>query len=394
MICLADRRPVKDNDPLPQPQVTITMLEKNPPEEIELTQDDAPPPELTQDDAPPPVVEEPGSAHSNVDAQPLDDAELEEEENLSMEDEENENGGKETKPKPAKGTILIPKISARGVTVERLKGKRQRAASRIELIEVKDDRLGKLEKLGRNHYLQLIMPLHVELLKLQNYVKETQQRVVVLFEGRDAAGKGGTIKRFIEHMNPRGCRVVALNKPTDEERGQWYFQRYVKHLPTAGEIVLFDRSWYNRAMVERVMGFCKDDEVREFLRSAPEFERMLNRSGITLLKYYFSVSKKEQLRRFEKRLNDPLKQWKLSPVDLESQDKWNAYKRAKEDMFFYTSTADSPWVIIKSDEKKRARINAIRHFLGRFNYPKDFPDMLGCDPRIVKTVNEELAVEA
>jgi polyphosphate kinase 2 len=274
-----------------------------------------------------------------------------------------------------------------------LKGNRKQAGN-VEMIEVKDDRIGKLERLGRNHYLQLIMPLHVELLKLQNYVKEKRLRVVVLFEGRDAAGKGGTIKRFIEHMNPRGCRVVALDKPTNEERGQWYFQRYVKHLPTAGEIVLFDRSWYNRSMVERVMGFCEDDEVREFLRSAPEFERMLNRSGIILLKYYFSVSKKEQMRRFQKRLNDPLKQWKLSPVDLESQDKWDDYKKAKEDMFFYTSTADSPWVIIKSVEKKRARINAIRHFLGRFNYEKEYPHMLGVDERIVKTVTEEIRPEA
>lgn len=299
---------------------------------------------------------------------------------------------KPEKQKP--GTILIPHILAGGLTVERLNGGRQKSsAANIKMIAVDDDRVGPQEKLAGEHYLQLIMPLHVELLKLQNYVKEKRLRVVVLFEGRDAAGKGGTIKRFIEHMNPRGCRVVALDKPTDEERGQWYFQRYVRHLPTAGEIVLFDRSWYNRAMVERVMGFCENDEVREFLRSAPEFERMLGRSGIILLKYYFSVSKKEQLRRFNKRLDDPLKQWKLSPVDLESQDKWDAYKKAKEDMFFYTSTADSPWVIIKSDEKKRARINAIRHFLSKLNYKKDYPQMLGIDQRIVKTVKEELSAK-
>ena len=189
-------------------------------------------------------------------------------------------------------------------------------------------------------------------------------------------------------MNPRGCRVVALDKPTDEERGQWYFQRYVKHLPTAGEIVLFDRSWYNRAMVERVMNFCHGDDVREFLRSVPEFERMLIRSGIILMKFYFSVSKKEQLRRFQKRIEDPLKQWKLSPVDLESQDKWDEYRKAKEDMFFYTSTADCPWMIIKSDDKKRARINAIRHFLSAMDYPKDYPEMLGVDSRVVKKVIE------
>jgi polyphosphate kinase 2 len=375
------------------------MSEKTTPKEIELTRDDAPT-----------SIESPENESSNQGAQPpgavdledegLEEEGLEEEELLAIDDDDDDDDDdsgpdiEAIESAKENGTILVPKISPRGVTIERLKGKRQRMASRVELIEVKDDRVGKLEKLGRNHYLQLIMPLHVELLKLQNYVKEKRLRVVVLFEGRDAAGKGGTIKRFIEHMNPRGCRVVALDKPTDEERGQWYFQRYVKHLPTAGEIVLFDRSWYNRAMVERVMGFCKDDEVREFLRSAPEFERMLNRSGISLLKYYFSVSKKEQLRRFQKRLNDPLKQWKLSPVDLESQDKWDEYKRSKEDMFFYTSTADSPWVIIKSDEKKRARINAIRHFLERFNYPKDYPHMLGCDPRIVKTVNEELASDS
>ena len=339
-------------------------------------------------DRPSSEAEQNGSDSSNQPS--LADTRLVEEELLSME----EDGAPpvDQPPRASEGTILVPRISPRGVTVERLKGNRRRAASNIELIEVKDDRIGKMEKLGRNHYLQLIMPLHVELLKLQNYAKEKKMRIVVLFEGRDAAGKGGTIKRFIEHMNPRGCRVVALDKPTDEERGQWYFQRYVKHLPTAGEVVLFDRSWYNRAMVERVMGFCKDDDVREFLRSVPEFERMLIRSGIVLLKYYFSVSKKEQLRRFQKRLNDPLKQWKLSPVDLESQDKWDGYKKSKEDMFFYTSTADCPWVIIKSDEKKRARINAIRHFLGRVNYPKEFPDMLGYDPRIVKTVHEELSV--
>ena len=295
-------------------------------------------------------------------------------------------------PKKQPGMILVPRIMAGGLTVERLKTRGGKSsAENVKMIAVKDDRVGELKKLASDNYLQLIMPLHVELLKLQNYVKEKGLRVVVLFEGRDAAGKGGTIKRFIEHMNPRGCRVVALDKPTEKEKGQWYFQRYVKHLPTAGEIVLFDRSWYNRAMVERVMGFCENDEVREFLRSVPEFERMLGRSGIILLKYYFSVSKKEQLHRFNKRLDDPLKQWKLSPVDLESQDKWEEYKRAKEDMFFYTSTGDCPWVIIKSDEKKRARINAMRHFLGRINYKKDYPEMLGVDKRFVKTVKDEMS---
>jgi polyphosphate kinase 2 len=256
-----------------------------------------------------------------------------------------------------------------------------------------DDRAGPLRRLDLRPYIHLITPLHVELLKLQNHVKAQKLKVVLIFEGRDAAGKGGTIKRFIEHMNPRGARVVALDKPTDGERTQWYFQRYVRHLPSGGEIVFFDRSWYNRAMVERVMGFCHDNEVREFLRSAPEFERMLIRAGVHLFKFYFSVSKEEQARRFGSRIDDPLKQWKLSPVDLESQNRWDAYTKAKEDMFFYTSTADAPWVIIKSDDKKRARLNAIRHFLSGFDYPDKRTDLLAVDRRIVRSVGEELHVE-
>jgi len=256
-----------------------------------------------------------------------------------------------------------------------------------------DDRIGPLEKLKTQPYLDLIMPLHVELLKMQNWVKENNLRVVAIFEGRDAAGKGGTIKRFIEHMNPRGCRVVALNKPTDEERAQWYFQRYVRHLPTAGEIVLFDRSWYNRAGVERVMNFCSAEDVQEFLRTVPEFERMLIRSGIILFKFYFSVSKPMQQQRFEKRTHDPLKQWKLSPVDLEGQDKWDEYTKAKEDLFYYTSTTEAPWTIIKSDDKKRARLNAMRYVLSNMGYPVEDEAMLKYDPRIVRTVQEELGIE-
>ena len=256
-----------------------------------------------------------------------------------------------------------------------------------------DDRVGPLKKLKTADYLELIMPLHVEIMKLQNWVKDQGMRIVALFEGRDAAGKGGTIKRFVEHMNPRGCRVVALHIPSDQEKTQWYFQRYVAHLPSASEIVLFDRSWYNRAMVERVMSFCTGNEVREFLRSAPEFERMLIRSDIIMFKFYFSVSQKEQLRRFNNRIGDPLKQWKLSPVDREGQKKWDDYTKAKEDMFFYTSTADCPWTIIKSDDKKRARINAIRYFLSHFDYPDKKEDLLQMDPRIVRTVQEELGVE-
>jgi polyphosphate kinase 2 len=256
-----------------------------------------------------------------------------------------------------------------------------------------DDLAEPLVKLRAADYLDLIMPLHVELLKMQNWVKEQGLRVLVLNEGRDAAGKGGTIKRFVEHMNPRGARVVALDKPGDRERSQWYFQRYIAHLPSAGEIVFFDRSWYNRSMVERVMSFCSGAEVKEFLRSVPELERMLIRSGVLLIKFYYSVSKQEQARRFSKRTNDPLKQWKLSPVDQESQDKWDDYTKAKEDMFFFTSTADSPWTIIKSDDKKRARINAIRFLLGRIDYPDRRDELLTVDPRIVRTVQEETGVE-
>ena len=226
--------------------------------------------------------------------------------------------------------------------------------------------------------------LQVELLKLQAWVKETGARVVILFEGRDAAGKGGAIKRFMEHLNPRGARVVALEKPSETERGQWYFQRYVQHLPTRGEIVLFDRSWYNRAGVERVMGFCSDAEYQEFMRQTPEFERHLARSGVHLIKFWFSVSRKEQRRRFKERENHPLKQWKLSPVDLASLDKWEDYTRAKEAMFFETDTADSPWTVIKSDCKKRARLNAMRYVLHKLPYNnKDITQIGKLDPLIV-----------
>jgi len=226
--------------------------------------------------------------------------------------------------------------------------------------------------------------LQVELLKLQAWVKESGQRVVILFEGRDAAGKGGAIKRFMEHLNPRGARVVALEKPSETERGQWYFQRYVEHLPTRGEIVLFDRSWYNRAGVERVMGFCSQEEYNEFMRQTPEFERHLVRSGVHLIKFWFSVSRKEQRRRFKERESHPLKQWKLSPIDLASLDKWEDYTLAKEGMFFETDTADSPWTVIKSDCKKRARLNAMRYVLHKLPYTnKDLPQIGKLDPLIV-----------
>ena len=238
--------------------------------------------------------------------------------------------------------------------------------------------------LSRRSYEKQKYRLQVELLKLQAWVKETGQRVVILFEGRDAAGKGGTIKRFMEHLNPRGARVVALEKPSESERGQWYFQRYIQHLPTRGEIVLFDRSWYNRAGVERVMGFCTDHEYDEFLRQAPEFERQLVRSGVHLFKFWFSVSRDEQRRRFKERKVHPLKQWKLSPVDLASLDKWDDYTRAKETMFLHTDTSDAPWTVIKSDCKKRARLNAMRYLLHRLPYTRRELGLVGAaDPLVV-----------
>ena len=226
--------------------------------------------------------------------------------------------------------------------------------------------------------------LQVELLKVQEWVKETGERIVILFEGRDAAGKGGTIKRYMEHLNPRGARVVALEKPTDRERTQWYYQRYIEHLPAGGEIVMFDRSWYNRAGVERVMGFCTPNEYLEFMRETPELERMFVRSGIRLFKYWFSVTQDEQRARFASRGKDPLKQWKLSPIDKASLDKWDDYTEAKEAMFFYTDTADAPWTVVKSDDKKRARLNCMQHFLSSLPYPKkDTRVVHGPDPLIV-----------
>ncbi len=238
--------------------------------------------------------------------------------------------------------------------------------------------------LSRKSYEKQKYRLQGELLKLQAWVKETGQRVVILFEGRDAAGKGGTIKRFMEHLNPRGARVVALEKPSESERGQWYFQRYIQHLPTRGEIVLFDRSWYNRAGVERVMGFCSDVEYDEFMRQAPEFERHLVRSGVHLFKFWFSVSRAEQRRRFKERQAHPLKQWKLSPIDMASLDKWDEYTRAKEAMFLHCDTSDAPWTVIKSDCKKRARLNAMRYLLHRLPYVRKGVDSIGAaDPLIV-----------
>jgi polyphosphate kinase 2 len=240
------------------------------------------------------------------------------------------------------------------------------------------------KKMARAEYEEIKQELQIELLKMQGWVKESGQRIVILFEGRDAAGKGGTIKRMMEHLNPRGARVVALEKPSNEEQGQWYFQRYIKHMPSTGEIVMFDRSWYNRAGVERVMGFCSPSDYLEFMRQAPELERMLTRSGIKFFKFWFSVSRNEQFRRFQGRRHDPLKQWKLSPIDMASLDKWADYTEAKEAMFFYTDTADAPWTVIKSDCKKRARINAMRHVLHSLDYPnKNTEVAIAPDPLIV-----------
>ncbi|WP_199533265.1 polyphosphate kinase 2 [Rhodovulum sp. 12E13] len=250
-------------------------------------------------------------------------------------------------------------------------------------------------RMGRRQYEAEKAALQAELLKVQLWAQETGEKFVLLFEGRDAAGKGGTIKRFTEHLNPRSARVVALNKPTWEEKGQWFFQRYIAELPTTGEIVLYDRSWYNRAGVERVMGFCEPHEYLEFMRQAPELERMLVRSGIRLYKYWFSVTRREQRARFKARETDPLKRWKLSPIDKASLDKWEDYTEAKEAMFFYTDTADAPWTIVKSNDKKRARLNCMRHFLSSLDYPGKDPE-IACppDPLIVGSADQVLSASA
>ena len=239
------------------------------------------------------------------------------------------------------------------------------------------------ERLERREYEIEKRRLQIELLKLQGWVKDTGQRLVLVFEGRDAAGKGGTIKRFTEHLNPRGSRVVALDKPSERERTQWYFQRYVQHLPAAGELVMFDRSWYNRAGVERVMGYCTAEEYLEFMAQAPELERMFVRSGIQLVKFWFSVTRGEQRSRFIVRQIDPVRQWKLSPTDLASLDKWDAYTEAKEAMFLHTDTEHAPWTVIKSNDKKRARLEAMRHVLARFDYTDKDPDAVGTPDRLI-----------
>ncbi|MDE2686153.1 MAG: polyphosphate kinase 2 [Chloroflexota bacterium] len=245
------------------------------------------------------------------------------------------------------------------------------------------------ERMPRREYESQKQALQIELMKLQNSMRETGDRAIILFEGRDAAGKGGTIRRFMEHWNPRTARVVALDKPSEVEAGQWYFQRYIRHFPTSGEVVLFDRSWYNRAGVERVMGFSSDPDYRLFMRHVPMLERMIVDSGIKLIKLYFSVSQKEQLRRFQSRSSDPLKQWKVSPVDIRSIDKWREYTEAKEAMFLLTNFEVAPWTIIKSDDKKRARINAMRHVINVMDYQGKDPDVAHTpDPSIVAYSHE------
>jgi polyphosphate kinase 2 len=241
--------------------------------------------------------------------------------------------------------------------------------------------MDKATKIGKKEYEAELRRLQIELVKLQGWIKHEGLKVVAIFEGRDAAGKGGTIKRITESLNPRSCRVAALGTPTDKEKSQWYFQRYVPHLPAGGEIVLFDRSWYNRAGVEHVMGFCSDAEYREFMRSCPEFERMLVRSGIKLIKYWFSVSDDEQERRFQSRIEDPTKRWKLSPMDVESRSKWVEYSRAKDAMFLHTDIEAAPWWVVNADYKRNARLNCIRHFLSQFDYQDLTPPVIELPPR-------------
>jgi polyphosphate kinase 2 len=266
------------------------------------------------------------------------------------------------------------------------KSKAEQEQQSVELADVWSDppveELGAtVRTLSNKVYLRELSTLQIELVKLQEWIRHEGMKVVVIFEGRDAAGKGGAIKTVTLSLNPRYARVVALGTPTEREKSQWYFQRYTAHLPAAGEIVLFDRSWYNRAGVERVMGFCTEEEYREFLRSVPEFERMLVRSGIILVKYWFSVSDAEQERRFQSRIEDPTKRWKLSPMDLESRARWAEYSRAKDEMFAYTDIKQAPWYVVNADNKKRARLNVIRHLLSLIPYQDLTPDPIELPPR-------------
>ena len=247
--------------------------------------------------------------------------------------------------------------------------------------DAREDAAAGPDKMKKKFYEKELRRLHLELIKLQEWIRHEGLKVVVLFEGRDAAGKGGVIKRITQCMNPRICRVVALAAPTEREKTQWYFQRYAAHLPAAGEMALFDRSWYNRAGVERVMGFCSEEEYREFLHSCPEFERMLIRSGIILVKYWFSVSNEEQEKRFQSRMQDPTKRWKLSPMDMQSRLRWQDYSRAKDQMMACTDIKQAPWFVVHADNKKAARLNCIRHLLGRIPYQDLTPKPVELPPR-------------
>ena len=261
--------------------------------------------------------------------------------------------------------------------------KKQKENKKHDHVSIKNQNQGvnPKHKLTKEYYEKELSKLQVELVKLQEWVKHEGLKVVIIFEGRDAAGKGGVIKRITQSLNPRICRVVALGTPTEREKTQWYFQRYVPHLPAAGEMVLFDRSWYNRAGVEKVMGFCTDQEYKEFLRSCPEFERMLVRSGIILIKYYFSVSDEEQEKRFQARIHDRIKRWKLSPMDLESRKKWVEYSKAKDEMFAYTDIKQAPWYVVNADNKKKARLNTINHLLSLIPYEDLTPEPIKLPPR-------------
>ena len=271
---------------------------------------------------------------------------------------------------------------------EKKKGEKKKKRKKVKLIAtpqqmtyLSSSEQESKSKFSSKEYEKELARLQVELVKMQYWAKHTGTRIVILFEGRDAAGKGGTIKRITEPLNPRGCRVVALGTPSDREKTEWYFQRYVPHLPAAGEIVCFDRSWYNRAGVEHVMGFCTDEQYQEFMQTCPEFERMLVRSGIILLKYWFSVSDDEQERRFQSRTIDPARRWKLSPMDLESRDRWVEYSQAKDVMFSHTNIPEVPWFTVEADDKKRARLNCISHFIGKVPYIDMTPDPLELPPR-------------
>ena len=255
----------------------------------------------------------------------------------------------------------------------------------LKIRDMAKEKISKTGKLKKQFYEKELKQLFIELVKLQNWIKNEQLKVVILFEGRDAAGKGGVIKKIAEPLNPRICRVVALGIPTEREKTQWYFQRYVPYLPAAGEIVLFDRSWYNRAGVEKVMGYCTEEEYWEFLRSCPSFERMLMHSGIILIKYWFSVSEEEQEKRFLNRIENPTKRWKFSPTDLISRERWVEYSKAKDDMFSYTDTKQAPWYVVESDDKRRAQLNCIRHLLSLIEYKEDESPQLELGPRPKKS---------